>query len=148
MERIEKVVAYIVRGDRLVVFVHDEDSNPMIESGLQAPAGTVHDGEGPAEAVLREAHEETGLLGLRIVAYLGDADWDVRPSGDAIHHRHFFQLSVPEAPDEWRHIERGDGLDVHPFTFFWLPLDRAHLLVAGQSAMIGRLANDSGSRNL
>ena len=35
------------------------------------PAGTIEPHELPADAVLREAGEETGLAGLRIVNYLG-----------------------------------------------------------------------------
>ena len=65
-----KVIAYIVRSDSLVAFVHENDADPLFESGLQVPAGTMHDGEEPAAAVLREAFEETGLAGLRIVRYL------------------------------------------------------------------------------
>ena len=40
-------------------------------------------GETPERAVLREAHEETGLPGLRIVRHLGDADYDMRPYADS-----------------------------------------------------------------
>ena len=66
-----KVIAYIVRGDSLVVFVHDNDTNPILESGLQVPAGTVHEGEELAAAVPRKAFEKAGLIGLRIVRNLG-----------------------------------------------------------------------------
>ena len=46
------------------------------------PAGTVHDGEEPDDAVLREAFEETGLRGLRIVRRLGrdGVTWPNRPA--------------------------------------------------------------------
>jgi NUDIX domain len=44
--------------------------------------------------VLREAEEETGLAALRIVRYLGEADYDMRPYTNAVHHRHFFHLAV------------------------------------------------------
>jgi 8-oxo-dGTP pyrophosphatase MutT (NUDIX family) len=93
-----KVIAYIVRGDSLVVFVHDDDMNPILESGLQVPAGTVQEGEEPAAAVLREAFEETGLVGLRIVRYLGrdEITWPGSPP----HIRHFFHLTVDDAPLE------------------------------------------------
>ena len=49
--------------------VHDDDAYPPLESGLQVPAGTAHAGEQPADAVLREAFEETGLVGLRILCW-------------------------------------------------------------------------------
>ena len=54
----ERVIVYIVRGDRLVVFVHEDDEDPLLESGLQVPGGTIEPGETPAEAALREAREE------------------------------------------------------------------------------------------
>lgn len=91
-----KVVAYIVRGDSLVAFVHENDENPLVGSGLQVPAGTVHDGEEPDEAVLREPFEETGLRGLRIVRRLGrdEVTWPNRPP----HVRHFFHLTTTTLP--------------------------------------------------
>lgn len=141
MKRPQKVVAYIVREDRLLVFVHADDEQ-FDQSGLQVPAGTVRDGELPEQAVLREASEETGLHGLRIERYLGAAEWDVRPYADAVHVRHFFQLSVEDAelPDRWIAEERGDG-DSKPIRFelYWLPLAQGHVLAAGQSALLGRL---------
>jgi 8-oxo-dGTP diphosphatase len=88
--RSEKVVAYIVRGGRVAVFLHEGEANPARQSGLQVPAGTCEAGETPECAVLREAFEETGLTGLRIVRHLGEADYDMRPYADAMHHRHFF----------------------------------------------------------
>ncbi|HEU4424576.1 MAG TPA: NUDIX domain-containing protein, partial [Pilimelia sp.] len=69
MERRQKVVAYIVRDGRLLVFVHADDQH-FDQSGLQVPAGTVRDGEPPKDAVLREAFEETSLAGLRVERYL------------------------------------------------------------------------------
>ena len=51
-----KVIAYIVHGDSLVAFVHANDSDPLLESGLQVPAGTVEEGEAPSDAVLCARH--------------------------------------------------------------------------------------------
>ena len=64
---VEKVVAYVTSGDRLLVFRHVHEP----EAGIQVPAGTVEPGESPDDAVIREAHEETGLAGLTIRRYLG-----------------------------------------------------------------------------
>ncbi len=47
-----------------MVFVHEDDADPLLESGLQVPGGGVGPGETPDEAALREAHEETGLEDL------------------------------------------------------------------------------------
>ena len=60
----EKVYAYIVKDHRLLVFRHIQ----FPEAGLQVPGGTVEEGEPLEEAVLREATEESGLEGLRLVA--------------------------------------------------------------------------------
>ncbi|MFE9203324.1 NUDIX domain-containing protein [Micromonospora sp. NPDC007230] len=141
MKRPQKVLAYIVREDRLLVFVHADDGQ-FDQSGLQVPAGTVRDDELPEQAVLREAAEETGLHGLRIERYLGSAEWDMRPYADAVHVRHFFQLSVEDAevPDRWIAEEHGDGTGKPiRFELYWLPLAQGHVLAAGQSALLGRL---------
>ena len=140
MDRPHKVVAYIIRQGRLLVFVHPDEA--FDESGLQVPAGTVRPGELPEAAVLREAHEETGIDGLRVERFLGVAEYDLRPYADAVHVRHFFQLSVPERefPERWYAYERGDG-DGEPIRFelYWLPLAGAHVVAAGQAALLGRI---------
>ncbi|RQX08716.1 NUDIX hydrolase [Micromonospora inaquosa] len=131
MKRPQKVVAYTVHDDRLLVFVHADDEQ-FDQSGLQVPAGTVGENELLEQAVLREAFEETALHGLRIERYLGTAEWDVRPYADEVHVRHFFHLSVEDAevPDRWIAVERGDG-DSKPIRFelYWLPLAQGHVLV-------------------
>jgi len=141
VNRTQKVVAYIVRDDRLLVFLHADDER-FDRSGLQVPAGTVRLGELPETAVLREALEETGLDGLRVERYLGTTEYDARPYADAVYVRHFFHLSVdaPEVPQRWITEERGDG-DAEPIRFecYWLPLAQGHVLAAGQSALLGRL---------
>jgi len=57
---VQKVVAYVVATERLLVFIHPRHP----EVGSQVPAGTVEHNESPAAAVLREAREETGLRGF------------------------------------------------------------------------------------
>ena len=87
--RITKVLAYVVRGDAVCVF--EQPAAP--DAGIQVPAGTVQPGEDPADAVLREAVEETGLSGLAVVRHLGTADYDMSAFGrDEVHERHFFAL--------------------------------------------------------
>ncbi len=139
--RPQKVVAYIVRDGHLLVFRHTDDAS-IDQSGIQVPAGSVKDGERPEEAVLREAYEETGLTGLRIVRYLGAGEYDMRPYAPAIHVRHYFHLAVEadQVPQQWIHEERSDGTtDPIRFTLYWLPLPQAHVIAAGQAALLGRL---------
>ncbi|MEO5680517.1 MAG: NUDIX domain-containing protein [Acidimicrobiales bacterium] len=128
----EKVVAYIARGDEVLVFLHVDDRDPVLESGLQVPAGTVEPGEEPSAAVLREAAEETGLDGLEMVRSLGSDE--PRWPGAPPQRRHFFQLSVADAPEAWEHVERdGGGGPARPFRLFWMSIGQAApLLAAGQ----------------
>jgi len=120
-----KMFAYITQGDRLLVFRHPYAP----EAGIQVPAGTVEAGEPFADAVMREAVEETGLRELALVAYLGDhirAMCDV--GRDEVHHRHFYHLHYTgNVPDTWRHVEHdpSDVLSALPvFEFFWVRLPR------------------------
>lgn len=138
---VQKVVAYIVHAGQLAVFIHLDDSDPVFESGLQVPAGTIEPGETTEQAVLREAHEESGLTGLNVVASLGFADYDVRPGKQQVHRRHFFQISVA-GPVEgtWDHVETDGGTgEARPFRFSWIPLSQGHALVAGFGAMLHRV---------
>jgi 8-oxo-dGTP diphosphatase len=141
MDRPQKVVAYIVRNERLLVFVHPDDER-LDESGIQVPAGSIRAGELPEQAVLREAFEETNLPGLHIERYLGAGEYDMRPYADAIHLRHYFHLATgaEDVPERWTAFERGDG-DADPIRFelYWIPLARAHVVAAGQAAFLGRL---------
>jgi 8-oxo-dGTP pyrophosphatase MutT (NUDIX family) len=65
---IEKVTAFVTRttpsGYELLLFEHPN-------AGTQLPAGTVNQGETPAQAATREVLEETGLRDVRISQYLG-----------------------------------------------------------------------------
>jgi 8-oxo-dGTP pyrophosphatase MutT (NUDIX family) len=142
---VDKVVAYIVRSGQLAVFVHLEDHDPVYDSGLQVPAGTIEPGEAPQSAALREAQEESGLAGLRVVEFLGCADYDIRPSKREIHRRHFFQLAVDgPVPLMWDHSETDGGTAApRPFRFSWIPLERGHSLVAGFGALLAQVGDSS-----
>jgi 8-oxo-dGTP pyrophosphatase MutT (NUDIX family) len=71
MNLLEKVTAFITReNDKtldLLLFRHPT-------AGTQIPAGTVEVGETRDEAVLREAHEETGLGEVIVKSYIGHLD--------------------------------------------------------------------------
>jgi 8-oxo-dGTP diphosphatase len=137
----QKVFAYITHGDRLLVFSHPYEP----EAGIQVPAGTVEHGENPDTAVMREAYEETGLTGLRLVQFLGEQMLDRSDVGlDEVHHRRFYHLQCGDDPPErWRHEER-DPSDGTPgpiiFELFWARMpDAIPPLIADHGTLLPRL---------
>lgn len=136
----QKVVCYVVRDGRLLVFRHLDEASD--ESGLQVPAGSIRPGEAPETAALREAVEETGLTGLRLVGKLGETRYDMAPYRPETHHRHVFLLAVDEpTPERWVSAETDpdDGSGPKRFECYWIPLAQGHVLSAGQGALLGRL---------
>lgn len=140
-ERTEKakVLCYIVRDGKLLVFRHTEYTYE--EVGIQVPAGSIRDGETPEDAALREAYEETGLKGFRIVRKLGEAIYDITPYRFEIQKRHFYHLELDSStPERWLSQEDHDGQQAPTrFECFWLPLEAAHILQSGQGALLGKL---------
>ncbi|MBP2471869.1 8-oxo-dGTP pyrophosphatase MutT (NUDIX family) [Crossiella equi] len=139
---VAKVVAFVVHQDRVAVFTQDDE-----DSGLQVPAGTLRPGEEPEAGALREATEETGLSGLRVVGHLGRYQWDISPIREEIQDRHVFQLALDVAPPErWDSHEMHDGLrEPTPLHFRWLPLGDPELaeLVVGQGTFLDRVVRES-----
>ena len=127
MLRRNKVYAYIIRGEHLLVFRHVD----FPKEGIQIPGGTVEEGEDPALAVLREAFEETGLESLQKVSYLGSDEWVMLKNNDEEMHyfRYFYPLICePPVPDSWLHDELypSDGSPAPiTFEFYWLPVAEA-----------------------
>lgn len=136
----QKVLCYVVRDERLLVFRHLD--HPWDQSGLQVPAGSLKPHETPAEAALREASEETGLTTLRLIRRVGETQYDMRPYRPEIHHRHVFLLEAKqETPNRWvsREDDADDGSEPMRLECYWIPLAQAHVLAAGQGALIGHL---------
>jgi 8-oxo-dGTP pyrophosphatase MutT (NUDIX family) len=138
--RKQKVICYIVRDGRLLVFKHLDE--PWDESGLQVPAGTIQPGESAEAAAVREAFEETGLTALRLVRKVGVTHYDMAPYRPEIHHRHVFHLEVDGmTPERW--VSTEDDPDEGPapkrFECYWIPLTQGHSLSAGQGALLGEL---------
>jgi 8-oxo-dGTP pyrophosphatase MutT (NUDIX family) len=137
-----KVLCYIVRDGRLLVFRHvDYD---LEQVGIQVPAGSIRQGESPEEAALREAHEETSLSQLSVARKLGETTYDLSPYRYEIQHRHVFQLQVHEPTKQrWPSQELHDGQQPPTrLECFWIPLQNAHVLQAGQGALIGAIAEE------
>ena len=134
-----KVIVYCVDGDRLLVIRHPDF--PPEAVGLQVPAGSIRDGEAAIDAALRELREETGHDAFEIVAELGQARYDITPYRPEIQDRVFFHArpSAP-LPERWLATEDHDG-QAPPTRLecFWIPLTAAHVLQAGQGALIARL---------
>jgi 8-oxo-dGTP diphosphatase len=131
---VEKVLAYITRwgsnGLELLVFEHVDAP----EAGIQVPAGTVEEGETPAEAVLREAEEEVGLTGLTVERYIGAFPY-FHPYRQELQRRHVFHLTRSHPlPDTWEHRVLGRGEDRGMcFRCFWMDMQTAaRVLVGGQ----------------
>lgn len=135
----EKVLCYVVRDGRLLVFRHTGYSYE--EVGIQVPAGSIRPGERPEEAALREAREETGFTQFGIIRKLGEVTYDVSPYRFEIQHRHVFHLELTEpTPERWASQELHDGeQEPTDFECFWIPLETAHVLQSGQGALLGAL---------
>jgi 8-oxo-dGTP diphosphatase len=144
----QKCVMYITHGNRLLVFDHHE----MPEAGTQVPAGTLHDGERPEAAALREAQEETGLTNLRVDGLLGERFLDLTMYGKPeIQRRYFYHLIAddPEVADRWSHDELDPsegGPGPIQFDLYWVDLRREALpiLSAEQDDLLAELVNKLG----
>lgn len=140
-----KAYVYCVHDGRLLVFSHPDF--PPSEVGIQVPGGSIRDGEDPEVAALRELIEETGQDSFRIVRRVGQATYDISPYRPEIQERVFF-LARPtdELPERWTAHEHHDG-EAPPtaLAFFWIPLSAAHVLQAGQGALIGALGDEEAN---
>jgi 8-oxo-dGTP pyrophosphatase MutT (NUDIX family) len=140
LPRVRKVLSYVVRDGRLLVFRHRD----YPDAGVQVPAGTLRDGEDPEAGAIRETEEETGRRGFRIVAKLGVYDHEFRESFQGVdrhelHERHVFHLEPPRGlPDTWSHRAEDEEGDFW-FEFTWVALEPGLALAGDQHALVGRL---------
>jgi 8-oxo-dGTP pyrophosphatase MutT (NUDIX family) len=138
VETVKKVIAYVTKGDDLLVFEHRD----FPEAGLQVPAGSLKEGETPEEAVLREVIEETGLEQVRIVRFLGRYSYDMATYRPEVQDRFVFHVSFAgPAPSTWLHYENHDGKsEPTAFCLYWLKLDDPRLkLISGQGDYLWKL---------
>ncbi|MQY17045.1 NUDIX hydrolase [Nocardia macrotermitis] len=135
----EKVLVYVVRDGELLVFRHTDYSYEQV--GIQVPAGSIRAGESPRDAALREAREETGLSGFKVLRKLGEFMYDISPYRWELLRCHVFELELCEpAPERWDSQEDHDGVgEPTRFECFWIPLEAAHILQSGQGTLLGRL---------
>lgn len=135
----DKVLVYVVRDSKLLVFRHTDYSYEQV--GIQVPAGSIRPGESPQDAALREAREETGLTDFKIVRKLGEFTYDISPYRWEVQRRHVFELELCEpAPERWASQEDHDGQgEPTRFECFWIPVEAAHILQSGQGALLGHL---------
>ncbi len=130
-----RAYAYVTRikdGTRQVlVFSQQNDA----EAGIQVPGGGIEPEETPLEGVRREVAEETGLLDCKVERELAVDSWEYH-NGD-LHQRverHFFLLSVKNAPDKWEHHVTGKGEDNgFVFLYFWVNSPEEAQLVPGDA---------------
>ena len=100
MTIVKKVIAYLTRGDALLVIRHRD----FPESGLRVLAGTIHEGESPKAAVLRALQEESGLIEAKIVSLLGNYQYEMVPYRKEFHDRYVYHLElIGEASSTWLH---------------------------------------------
>lgn len=86
-------------------------------AGVQLVKGTIESGEAPAEAALRELHEESGISHATVRQDLGC--WDTGHLGQ-VWSFHLCQVE-DELPEHWSHQTQDDH--GHLFAFFWASLD-------------------------
>ena len=143
-----KVVVYVIKDNKLLVFRHKDYSYE--EMGIQVPAGSIKEEEKPEEAAMRELKEETGYNCFEIIGPrpLGTAQYYMTPYRSEIQERHFF-LVVPTAdlPERWDSEENHDEERKPTYLeCFWIPLNTGHILQAGQGALLYRIPEvDSSS---
>ncbi|WP_435097057.1 NUDIX hydrolase [Halarchaeum sp. P4] len=133
---VEKAYAYVTRRDGAELLVFEPPSG----EGPEVPKGGIEPGEDPAEAVVRELREETGLADAEVVAAVATDEWP-HPSKPKTYRRHFFHVAVADAPDEWVHEVTGGGEDDGlRYTCHWMGSeDAGDALIREQGAYLDAL---------
>ncbi len=141
----DRVFTYITQGTRLLVIEYVDRSY----AEPQIPGGTIEPGESPEQAALREATEETGLSGLKVVSFLGSFIRDLRSIGrNETITTWYFHLSADDVtPERWRHAERDphEGTDPVLFELSWVALDAIPKLGGIDNEMLPELAESVAS---
>jgi 8-oxo-dGTP pyrophosphatase MutT (NUDIX family) len=106
----DRVLAYVTRerDGRRELLVFDQRDDPA--AGTQVPAGRLERGEELVPGLLREVEEEAGLRDVQVVRKLGTYPPGTLPHGRR-YTNHAYELTAPDAPDEWEHVVVGNGDD-------------------------------------
>jgi ADP-ribose pyrophosphatase YjhB (NUDIX family) len=99
-----RVVAYVTRGDDLLVFEHRD----LAEAGVQVPAGRLDDDETLADGLARELAEETGIR-ARMIRELGHVT-RVHETND-VYESHYMHCETDDEREAWEHVVHGNGDD-------------------------------------
>ena len=118
------VVVRMLDGAPHVLLIRD----PYRRWGL--PKGHLEEGEGNAEAALREVREETGLNDLRLGPDLGEIDWTFRREGDLVHK--FCRFFLMGSTRSEARPEVAEGIT----ECRWLPIDEALRTIAYENARV------------
>lgn len=125
MTRANKVLIYATCGQGLLTFTEPDFPDIL----PQVPGGSIEPNETPHKAALREFEEETGIVPLSPLIFVGQITYRFAPSGvTLIHRRDVFHLVLPDPqPANWDHWERSPSISTVPirFRFSWMPLEQA-----------------------
>lgn len=120
-DRPDKVLIYLVRGDRLLVF--QRASGRKVRATLEVPKGGLRPVETAVQAAQRECLEESGLEALSLAPL---QTWKVRPAGKkrAQTWQAFWGEAPTDPPDAFVHSVTGQGKDRgRHFHFQFAPLE-------------------------
>lgn len=104
--------------------------------GRRCPPRSVGPGESPEDGALREAWEEVGVRGVRVLQYLGMFPWYSQVRQE-LHHRHVYHMTAEaELPEQWDHVVSG-GIEEKGMRFrcYWLDAARAVDALSGEQGL-------------
>lgn len=133
MKEKTKVLSYVFRmkdnAREVLVFRHRD----FLEAGIQVVGGTVDPGEEFIPALVREIHEESGLIILSSECFfLGQSRYQ-RKEPVEINLRHYYEVKISGLPDSWSHTVFSEGADNGMvFEFFWMPTALAKSVLVGE----------------
>jgi 8-oxo-dGTP pyrophosphatase MutT (NUDIX family) len=116
----DKVLVYLVRGDRLMVF--QRASGRKVRATLEVPKGGLRPLETALQAAQRECEEESGLQALSLAPL---HTWKVKPAGKKRVQtwQAFWGVAPAETLDAFAHSVTGQGKDRgRHFHFQFVPL--------------------------